>query len=376
MSLGLYVHIPFCRSKCYYCDFCSMPDLSRRGDYMDALEKEVRLHASRYGLLKPETIFIGGGTPTLLETKDWHRLSRLFERYFDLSSLSEWSVEGNPESVNLTLARTLKSIGVNRFSMGVQSMDFRLLKAIGRIHSPEEVGTAFGALRQTGFDNINLDLMTGLPGQTLSAIDETLSWVKQFDPEHVSAYGLKIEEGTPFDRMERQGLLKLPEESLEREMDHRIREVLRERGYQHYEISNYAKPGKECRHNLNYWNCGSYAAIGLSAHGYLNGVRYENTSDLNRYIRDLNHERLPVVSEEAISPEEDEKEWIMLRLRLSEGIPYSLYQARYGKSFPDEKKGAIEKLKGTGWIDLQGERLRLTEAGLDFANAVIIEFFE
>lgn len=376
MSLGLYVHIPFCRSKCYYCDFCSMPDLSRRRDYMDALEKEVQLHAARYGRLMPETIFIGGGTPTLLEDQDWHRLSRLFERFFDLSSLSEWSVEGNPESVNSTLAKTLKSIGVNRFSMGVQSMDFNLLRAIGRIHSPEEVMTAFDALRQTGFDNINLDLMTGLPGQTLSAIDETLSWVKQFDPEHVSAYGLKIEEGTPFDRMERQGLLRLPEETLEREMDHRIREVLRDRGYQHYEISNYAKPGRACQHNLNYWNCGSYAAIGLSAHGYLNGVRYENTSDLNRYIQDLSHETLPVISEEAISPQEDEKEWIMLRLRLSEGIPYSLYQARYGKSFLNEKKAAIEKLKGTGWIDLQKESLRLTEAGLDFANAVIVEFFE
>lgn len=376
MSLGLYVHIPFCRSKCYYCDFCSMPDLSRRGDYMDALEKEVRLHAARYGLLKPDTIFIGGGTPTLLEVQDWQRLSRLFERFFDLSSLSEWTVEGNPESINLALAKTIKSIGVNRFSMGVQSMDFSLLKTIGRIHSPEEAATAFEALRQTGFDNINLDLMTGLPGQTLSAIDETLRWVEQFDPEHVSAYGMKIEEGTPFDRMERQGLLKLPEESLEREMDHRIREFLSERGYQHYEISNYAKPGKACRHNLNYWNCGSYAAIGLSAHGYLNGVRYENTSDLNRYIHDLNHETLPVVSEEAISLQEDEKEWIMLRLRLSEGIPYALYQARYGKSFLNEKKTAIEKLKGTGWIDLQTESLRLTEAGLDFANAVIVEFFE
>jgi oxygen-independent coproporphyrinogen III oxidase len=353
-----------------------MPDLSRRWDYMNALEKEVRLHAARYGLLKPDTIFIGGGTPTLLEDQDWHRLSKLFEHYFDLSSLSEWSVEGNPESVSLTLAKTLKSIGVNRFSMGVQSMDFSLLKAIGRIHSPEEVEMAIEALRQTGFDNINLDLMTGLPGQTLSAIDETLSWLKQFDPEHVSAYGLKIEEGTPFDRMERQGRLKLPEEALEREMDHRIREVLRERGYKHYEISNYAKPGKECRHNLNYWNCGSYAAFGLSAHGYLNGVRYENTSDLNRYIHDLNHETLPVISEEVISLQEDEKEWIMLRLRLSEGIPYKLYQERYGKSFLNEKKAAIEKLKGTGWIDLQEECLRLTEAGMDFANAVIVEFFE
>lgn len=343
---------------------------------MDALEKEVQLHAARYGLLKPETIFIGGGTPTLLETQDWQRLARLLECHFDLSSLTEWSVEGNPESVDLTLAETLRSIGVNRFSMGVQSMDFSLLKAIGRIHSPEEVTTASNALRRAGFDNINLDLMTGLPGQTLATVEETLSWVKQFDPEHVSAYGLKIEEGTPFDRMERQGLLKLPEETLEREMDHRIRQVLGEHGYQHYEISNYAKPGKACRHNLNYWNCGSYAAIGLSAHGYLNGVRYENTSDLNRYIHDLNRETLPVISEEAISPQEDEKEWIMLRLRLSEGISYSMYRARYGKSFLDEKKAAVDKLKGTGWIDLKEDSLRLTETGLDFANAVIVELFE
>lgn len=376
MSLGLYVHIPFCRSKCYYCDFCSMPDLSRRGDYMDALEKEVQLYTTRYGLLKPETIFIGGGTPTLLETQDWQRLARLLERHFDLSSLTEWSVEGNPESVDLALAETLKSIGVNRFSMGVQSMDFSLLRAIGRIHSPEEVTIAFNALRRAGFDNINLDLMTGLPGQTLATVEETLRWVKQFDPEHVSAYGLKIEEGTPFDRMERQGLLKLPEETLEREMDHRIRQVLGDHGYQHYEISNYAKPGKACRHNLNYWNCGSYAAVGLSAHGYLNGVRYENTSDLNRYFHDLNSGTLPVISEEAISSQEDEKEWIMLRLRLSEGISYSMYQARYGKSFLDEKMAAVDKLKGTGWIDLNEESLRLTETGLDFANAVIIEFFE
>lgn len=375
MSLGLYVHIPFCKSKCYYCDFCSMPDLSRRSDYMDAIETEARLFAARYGRLKPDTVFIGGGTPTVLEEPDWHRLARLFERYFDFSSLSEWSVEGNPESVTVSMAKTLKDIGVNRFSMGVQSMDFGLLKAIGRIHSPDEVKRAFEALRQTGFDNINLDLMTGLPGQTLSSLEETLQWLKQFDPEHVSAYGLKIEEGTPFDRMERQGLLKLPEESLEREMDHRIREVLRERGYEHYEISNYAKPGKACRHNLNYWNCGSYAALGLSAHGYLNGVRYENTSELDVYMEALSSEKLPVISEETISLQEDEKEWLMLRLRLTEGISFSEYQARYGKSFLAEKKAAIDKLKETGWIDLQKDYLRLTEAGLDFANTVIVEIF-
>lgn len=375
MSLGLYVHIPFCKSKCYYCDFCSMPDLSRRSDYMDAIETEARLFAARYGRLKPDTVFIGGGTPTVLEEQDWHRLARLFERYFDFSSLSEWSVEGNPESVTFSMAKTLKDIGVNRFSMGVQSMDFGLLKAIGRIHSPDEVKRAFEALRQSGFDNINLDLMTGLPGQTMSSLEETLQWLKQFDPEHVSAYGLKIEEGTPFDRMERQGLLKLPEESLEREMDHRIREVLRERGYEHYEISNYAKPGKACRHNLNYWNCGSYAALGLSAHGYLNGVRYENTSELDVYMEALSSEKLPVISEETISLQEDEKEWLMLRLRLTEGISFSEYQARYGKSFLAEKKAAIDKLKETGWIDLQKDYLRLTEAGLDFANTVIVEIF-
>lgn len=375
MSLGLYVHIPFCKSKCYYCDFCSMPDLSRRSDYMDAIETEARLFAARYGRLKPDTVFIGGGTPTVLEEPDWHRLARLFERYFDFSSLSEWSVEGNPESVTVSMAKTLKDIGVNRFSMGVQSMDFGLLKAIGRIHSPDEVKRAFEALRQTGFDNINLDLMTGLPGQTLSSLEETLQWLRQFDPEHVSAYGLKIEEGTPFDRMERQGLLKLPEESLEREMDHRIREVLRERGYEHYEISNYAKPGKACRHNLNYWNCGSYAALGLSAHGYLNGVRYENTSELDVYMEALSSEKLPVISEETISLQEDEKEWLMLRLRLTEGISFSEYQARYGKSFLAEKKAAIDRLKETGWIDLQKDYLRLTEAGLDFANTVIVEIF-
>ena len=375
MGLGLYVHIPFCRSKCHYCDFCSMPDLSRVGAYLNALEAEAALLMQHCGKLAPETIFIGGGTPTLLEEKAWHRLSNVFNRTFDLSALGEWSVEGNPESVSLKLAKTLKAIGVNRFSMGVQSMDAKLLKAIGRIHGPEHVELAFEALRQAGFDNLNLDLMTGLPGQTLSSIEEVLSWVKHFEPEHVSAYGLKIEEGTPFDLMERRGQLKLPDEALEREMDHRIRAFLAEQGYEHYEISNYAKSGKACRHNLNYWNCGPYAALGLSAHGYLNGERYENTSDLDTYIDRLKQKQLPVISREAISLQEDEKEWLMLRLRLSEGIPLKVYQSRYNKSLLIEKVNEVKKLVAQGWVVIQEDHLKLTESGMDFANAVIVALF-
>lgn len=375
MGLGLYVHIPFCRSKCHYCDFCSMPDLSRVDAYLDALEEEAALLMQHCGKLAPETIFIGGGTPTLLEEKAWHRVAAMFNRTFDLSALGEWSVEGNPESVSLKLAKTLKAIGVNRFSMGVQSMDAGLLKAIGRIHSPEQVELAFEALRQAGFDNLNLDLMTGLPGQTLSSIEEVLSWVRHFDPEHVSAYGLKIEEGTPFDRMERRGQLNLPDEALEREMDHRIRAFLEKQGYEHYEISNYAKPGKACRHNLNYWNCGPYAALGISAHGYLNGERYENTSDLDTYTDRLKQKQLPVISREAISTQEDEKEWLMLRLRLSEGIPLKTYQSRYNKSLLKEKAKEVEKLTAQGWVVVEEDHLKLTETGMDFANAVIVALF-
>ncbi|SCZ77168.1 radical SAM family heme chaperone HemW [Acidaminobacter hydrogenoformans] len=375
MGLGLYVHIPFCKSKCYYCDFCSMPDLSRAEDYLDALEIEATLLMQHYGKLKPETLFIGGGTPTLLEEKAWYRLAKLFNQTFDLSALTEWSVEGNPESVSPYLAQTLKTIGVNRFSMGVQSMDAGLLKTIGRIHGPEHVEKAFEALRRAGFDNLNLDLMTGLPGQTLSAIEDVLSWVNHFKPEHVSAYGLKIEEGTPFDLMERRGQLNLPDEALEREMDHRIRAVLGAQGYEHYEISNYAKPGKACRHNLNYWNCGSYAALGLSAHGYLNGERYENTSDLDAYFSRLNEKQLPVISRETITAQEDEKEWLMLRLRLSDGIPLSIYESRYGKVLLEEKTGAVNKLIRQGWIVIEENHLKLTEEGMDFANAVIVELF-
>jgi oxygen-independent coproporphyrinogen-3 oxidase len=374
MGLGLYLHVPFCKSKCHYCDFCSFPTLENSDTYLEALGHEARLLSIEHGRLAPKTIYVGGGTPTLLSRAAWESLARMLESHFDLSEVVEWSVEGNPESTRRPLLDTLRAIGVNRFSMGIQTMDQPLLETIGRIHTPQDVEAAFEALRSAGFDNVNLDLMTGLPGQTLEAVNATLDRVGIFDPEHLSAYGLKIEEGTRFDRLERQGLLKLPEEDLERAMDHRIREVLRARGYRHYEISNYAKAGRECRHNLNYWNCGSYAALGLSAHGYLLGTRYENTSDMSEYLGRIQEGALPMVSRETINAEEDEKEWLMLRLRLADGICYEAYERRYGKSFLKEKEEAIRRLSGTGWIEAGSEALRLTESGMDFANAVIVEF--
>lgn len=374
MGLGLYLHIPFCKSKCHYCDFCSMPDLSRMEAYLNALETEAALFMDRWGRRQLATIFIGGGTPTLLTAEAFTQLARMMERYFDLSTLTEWTVEGNPESVGLQLARHLRQLGVNRFSMGVQSLSPSLLKGIGRIHSPHQVEAAVEALRKAGFENLNLDLMTGLPGQTLEDVDHVLSRLMEYDPEHISAYGLKIEEGTHFARLERQGRLALPDEALERRMEHRLREVLTQRGYQHYEISNYAKSEKACRHNLNYWNCGSYAALGLSSHGYLDGWRFENTAVLDDYFQALSDGRLPMVSQTFISHEEDEKEWLMLRLRLSEGILFDVYQSRYGKDFLTEKKDILNKLLPTGWIRISERQMCLTEAGFDFANAVMVEF--
>jgi oxygen-independent coproporphyrinogen-3 oxidase len=341
---------------------------------MEALEAESERLSKVYGRLSPETVFVGGGTPTLLEPSDWERLGRALARNFDLQNVVEWSVEGNPESVRRAALEVMRQIGVNRFSLGMQTADNTLLEKIGRIHVFGEVESAVEHIRAVGFDNLNLDLMTGLPGQTLESVEATLDAILPLNPEHLSSYGLKVEEGTRFGQLERQGKLILPDEALEREMEYKIRSVLAIRGYHHYEISNYAKPGRECRHNLNYWNCGSYAALGLSAHGYLEGVRYENTSEMADYLESIRSGQLPVIQRETINMEEDEKEWLMLRLRLSDGVIFSDYQNRYGKNFLKEKETAIQFLGSSGLIELTPDRLRLTEKGFDFANTVIVEF--
>ena len=410
---GIYIHMPFCVQKCRYCAFLSFnAEGSPRKEYTDGLEKEIKLRAAlekENGTDKPiDTIYIGGGTPSVMDISSMSEMVRTLRRSFVVDPGAEFTLEANPatlgrkDGVMLAKLQAYKFMGVNRLSMGVQSMDNDRLHFLGRIHTAENVARDMDIIRRKGFDNVNLDLMFSIPGESGDDALDDLDKIIAFSPEHISCYSLQIEEGTPFGKMAEAGeLTEVPDEE-DRETYHRICRRLREAGYEHYEISNFARKGDDpdapspyrSKHNSLYWNMDEYIGLGLGASGFINGVRYKNTSDLNEYLSALGEGRLPVAEEHKNTAFDNISEAVFTGLRRREGISYKDAVLAYMEADDAEERDpdsaddfrecfweifaeAKEEAFGyaeRGLLIIDNEGLKLTEQGIDISNSIMSLF--
>jgi oxygen-independent coproporphyrinogen III oxidase len=374
---SLYIHIPFCASKCYYCDFNSYVSTSDVMDrYLDGLDRELQAVASAYDHAPLKTVFFGGGTPTIFDAKQSGRMIEMLHRHFRMADGAEISVEANPGTVDLDKLRVLKEGGVNRLSFGVQSFSNDLLVKLGRLHDRDAVYKSWELARKAGFESINLDLMFGLPDQTVEALQASLDALIAIGPEHVSAYSLKVEEGTPFYTWHNRGQLILPPEDDEVRMYELVIDTLTANGYEMYEISNYAKPGHRSRHNQVYWRNEPYMAVGSGAHGYVNGVRYVNQKNVPEYIETTVRGKRPVVETEAISDQYQREDTMILGLRLMAGVSYDRFRERHGVEMLDVFSEPIRRFEGHGLLTVDDVGIRLTAKGVFLANEVYAAFLE
>lgn len=370
---GLYIHIPFCKEKCKYCDFCSIvSSYNKREEYVENLLKEFDLYKGKFDDI--ETIFIGGGTPSVLDVNLLRMILDKIKLVVDMDNVLEYTVECNPGTITEELADLFVKSGVNRVSLGLQSTNDNLLKVIGRIHSYDDFKESYYLLRGKGINNINIDFIYGLPGQTVEDIEADIREIAKLDPEHISYYSLKIEEGTRFYQMYEAGEIDEIDEEIDRAMYHKTIEMLRSLGYGHYEISNFSKPNCESLHNLKYWRCHEYIGLGLSAHGYLDGCRYSNQNDFESYYELLSLGERPIYDSNDISKEDLLIERIMLGLRLREGISLSQINNEFQIDFLNEHGEEIRKHEDMGYMILKGDRLFLTDAGFDISNYIISKF--
>jgi len=374
-ELGLYIHIPFCKSKCFYCDFNSFSGKEEHiSEYFEALKREIILYSERLKNYKIKTVFIGGGTPSLVDARHIYETINLCKQKLNITSNAEISIESNPGTLTYEKLMTYKEMGINRLSIGLQCWQNHLLKEIGRIHSIEEFIENFNRARKVGFKNINVDLIFGLPAQTLENWIETIANVTQLKPEHISCYSLKIEENTVFGDMLKKGELLPATDELDRDMYSMTIVRLAENGYKHYEISNFAKDGYECKHNLIYWEAEPYIGIGAGAHSYFNDERYNNAYDINDYAHSIMEQGITRENIQEISKKESMSEYIILGLRLVDGISIKDFKLRYDMDIFNVFGEQIRKLIKKQLLELEGDRLKLSRVGLDLANIVFVEF--
>jgi oxygen-independent coproporphyrinogen III oxidase len=373
MKTGLYVHIPFCLQKCLYCDFPSYPLRHMADAYVAGLTREAAQYHG-IGDIIVSSVFVGGGTPTCLTSEELERLLAMLHRSFSIELSAEFTVEANPGTVTAEKLHVLKEHGVNRLSFGVQAFQPALLQRLGRLHTREDIYASFALARKQGFANINLDLMSGLPGQTLKQWRDTLAEAIGLNPEHIAAYSLKVEEGTPFYQLHQQGRLQLPDEDTDVAMIQTTKEMLVKAGYQHYEISNYAKPGYQSRHNLRYWHNESYIGVGAAAYSYWQGIRRGNVPDVERYITAVNNGDSTVAERESLDTEQAMLETMMLGLRLIKGVDRSMFTKNFGKDPLLIYKDAIERMVRLDLLEIADRYIRLTEKGLLLGNEVFAEF--
>ncbi len=367
--LGLYVHIPFCLRKCAYCDFPSYPGLmAQREAYTQALIQEITSRGEALGHPPADSLFIGGGTPSLMKPAHMAHILAALRRAFPWDSGMEASCEANPESLRMDFLEALVEGGINRLSLGAQASQPHLLKAIGREHSWEQVAKGVQMARAAGIRNINLDLMMGLPGQTASDLAETLEAAIRLAPAHLSCYSLILEEGTPLFERVAAGEVSLPDEETVLEMDALVKAKLAQAGYHHYEVSNYALPGRACRHNLNCWRYQDYLGFGAAAAGFYQGSRRKNPEQLADYLAGSPPE------ESRVSPLDARFEQVMLGLRLVEGIEAAAFEKRQGVTLMAAFGDPIRKHLAGGLLTWEGGNLRLTGPGEDLMNRVLVDF--
>ena len=373
ISAGLYVHIPFCESLCLYCDFYSkIGSTSEIERFLDSLAKEAALLGREYPGYRYDTVFLGGGTPSILEPGQIRRLFDSLHCAMIISDSAEITIECNPSSLSSELLETYKAIGINRISLGVQSFDDRHLRRLGRIHTSEEALTAFETVRRCGFDNVSLDLIYGLPDQTLDQWASDLEKAIELDPEHISAYNLIIEDQTPFGELYKWGELNLPLDSIQGDMYAALNERLKMAGYVRYEISNFGKPGFECRHNLKYWRLEPYIGLGPAAVSFDFARRWKNKPDLDSYLSSLESGQPAPRETEELTPEKIREEYIMLSLRLAEGLSLDEMRVRFGYDLFRERGEALRALESNGLVAIDGDRVRLADKGLFISDEIIV----
>mgnify|MGYP006415770585 FL=1 len=374
-SLGLYLHIPYCLHKCGYCDFNSHPENQAEAEvYISALLAEIDHYAVKLKEKRVPTVFFGGGTPTILPPDHLDKILGRVKNRFDLTQNCEISIEANPATVECETLEQIRLSGFNRISIGVQSFDAEELKLLERVHSQEEIHTTVDRARQAGFNNLSLDLMFSLPGQSPEKWKSHLQQAVNKKPDHLSAYGLTIEPATSFFKLQERGLLQLPHADIQLEMLETTIGFLQSAGYEHYEISNYAKPGYECQHNLNYWNNGEYLGLGAGASSYLNGERFKNINLPSRYIREVQVGGTAVESTERLEPLHAMGETIMLGLRQLKGISIENFENRFQVSFNTVYGKVLAPLLEERLITLNQNRMALSRKGLFIADSVILKF--
>ena len=375
-GMELYLHIPFCVKKCAYCDFLSFPsgqELQRQ--YAKRLMEDIDCMGKKYGDIPVDTIFIGGGTPSVPESRLIMDLMEHVNRAFQISDGAEISMEANPGTVTREKLKEYRRAGINRISFGLQSANDRELKLLGRIHTWAEFLESFALARECGFTNLNIDLMSALPGQTCESWKDTLKRVTDLEPEHISAYSLIIEEGTPFGEKygSEEGRKLLPDEDSEREMYHETKRFLRECGYERYEISNYAKPGRECRHNIGYWTGVPYLGLGLGASSYMNGSRFAVSSDMQQYLEEKPGTFTDV---EKLTKKDMEEEFFYVGLRMVSGVSLTEFKERFGVSAQEVYPGLMETFVEEKAAEFRGDRFVLTDYGLDVSNYIMAQFLQ
>lgn len=375
-TLGLYIHIPYCVHKCGYCDFNSHP--IKHGEmqaYIDALIIELNHYAEKYSSTEiVNTIFLGGGTPTTLSTSQLGKILEECEKKFNLETNVEITIETNPATISAEKLRSIRGIGYNRISVGVQSFDKTELKLLDRIHGVEEIHTTIERARDAGFSNLSLDLMFAIPNQTLEKWESNLHKALDKDPEHFSTYNLTIEQGTAFWELQSNGKLTMPDNNHQFALYQRTIEILTNNGYNHYEISNFSKLGKECRHNITYWRNTNCLGLGAGASSYISGLRFKNANLPTHYIKNIQENHISIESSESLEPRRAMGETIMLGLRLLQGINIHQFEERFQTSFYKIFGNTITSLLKKELIIMEQGQLRLSEKGLFLADSVILEF--
>lgn len=376
MVKGMYIHIPFCHQICFYCDFNKVFFKDQPVDaYIESIGKELALWKQEGALKEPlKTVFLGGGTPTALTPAQLERLLELIHQYVPMAKNVEWSSEANPDELTRDKMEVLYKGGVNRLSMGVQTFDQDLLKRLGRTHANEDVLRAVETAREVGFSNISFDLMYGLPGQTMAQWDETLERAFAFDMPHFSAYSLIIEPKTVFYNLMVKGKLNTVTEDLEGDMYERLMDEMAKQGLHQYEISNFAKPGHESRHNLLYWDNEEYIGVGAGAHGYVNGVRYSNHGPLKKYMEPLESGERPVLDSTQVSIKAQMEEEMFLGLRKTAGVDIAHFQEKFGAPLEKVYGEILRNEKAKGNLAVEQGRVKLTHKGRFVGNEVFEQF--
>lgn len=372
-NLGIYIHIPFCKQKCYYCDFISFANKQeKQQEYINAVKSEIDTYQlEKYNVT---TIYIGGGTPSYIESKYIveliEKLKNKLKNNITKFEEIEITIEVNPGTVTKEKLQDFKSCGINRLSIGLQTTNNNLLKQIGRIHTYKEFLDTYNCAKQVGFENINVDLMLGLPNQTIKDLKDSLEKVIKLGATHISVYSLIVEEGTVIFKLLDEEKIQLPSEETEREMYWYVKNTLELNGYKHYEISNFAKENKYSKHNVNCWKQEEYIGLGVAAHSYLNDTRFSNENNIENYINNVDNKEV----EEVQTMEDKQNEFMLLGLRMLNGVDIAMFKQKFGQNPIYLYRDSLSELVEEGLVVVDLNHIRLTNKGLDLANLVFEEF--